>query len=202
MKAKRRKRAVQLALTARTWGGARKGAGRKAKGDKAGVAHRRRAGVAGRAPVHVTVRLLPHVWNLRSRGGFGVVGRAIFGAAQRFAMRICEFSVMGNHVHMVVEAEDREALGQGMKGFGVRVARGLNKMMGGKGRILADRYHAHLLRTPTEVRRAVTYVRNNARHHFAELPRTFIDPYSSAVRQLAHRLPLARTWPLRDLRPK
>jgi REP element-mobilizing transposase RayT len=193
---------VQLELTSRTWGGTRKGAGRKAKGERAGVSHRRRAGVGGRTAVHVMVKMLPHVWNLRSRRGFGVLERAIFGAAQRYSMRVCELAVMGNHVHLVVETEDREGLGQGMKGFGVRVARGLNRMMGRRGRVLADRYHAHPLRTPTEVRRAVTYVRNNYRNHFAsEVPRTFVDPYSSARPELALRLPRARTWPLRDLHP-
>jgi putative transposase len=194
---------VQLELTARTWGGARKGAGRKATGDKAGVSHRRRATLSGKTPVHVTVKMLPHVWNLRSRRGFRVLERAIFAAAQRFSMRICELAVLGNHVHLVVEAMDREALAQGMKGFAVRVARGLNRMMGRRGRVVADRYHAHNLRTPTEVRRAVTYVRNNYRNHFAAdgVASAFVDPFSSASPELGGRLPRPRTWPLRDLRP-
>jgi putative transposase len=187
-------------LTLRTWGGVRAGAGRSAAGHKAGISHRRRPVLSARTPVHVTVTMLPHVWNLRSRRAGAVVGPAIFAAARRYAMRISEFAVLGNHIHMVVEASDREALGQGMKGFGVRVARGLNRIMGRKGRVLADRYHAHDLRTPTEVRRAVTYVRHNHRRHIAGVPADFVDPYSSASPQHAVRLPLPRTWPLRDLR--
>jgi hypothetical protein len=47
-----------------TWGGKRQGAGRKPKGPKAGGSHNRRPALAARFPVHVTVRMLPHVWNL------------------------------------------------------------------------------------------------------------------------------------------
>jgi putative transposase len=198
----KRRRVVQLALTARTWGGKRKGAGRKPKGERPGVSHRRRPSLSGRSPVHVTVRMLPHVWNLRSGRGFRVLERGIFAAAERYAMRICEFAVLGNHVHLVVEAMDREALAQGMKGFAVRVARGLNKLMGRRGRVVADRYHAHNLRTPTEVRRAVTYVRNNYRNHLGArgLTPTFRDPCSSAAHEHQTRLPRPRTWPLREVR--
>ena len=36
-------------------------------GNKAGVAHRTRPALASRFPVHVTMRVRPEVWNLRSR---------------------------------------------------------------------------------------------------------------------------------------
>src|SRR5262249_18232229 len=68
--------------------------------------------------------------------------------------------------HLIVEADDNEALSKGMQGLGVRIARALNRVMQKKGKRLADRYHAHVLRTPTEVRHAVQYVlRNHLRHH-------------------------------------
>src|SRR5215467_660323 len=150
----------------RTHGGKRAGAGRKPKGEKAGVPHTQRAEFARRLPVHVTVRMLPHVWNLRSGRSWRIVGRALEFAAVRFRTRLCEFSIQGNHIHLVVEADDTKALAKAMQGLNVRVARGLNGMMKRKGRVFADRYHAHVLRTPTEVRRAVHYVRQNfAKHH-------------------------------------
>ncbi|MEO1483786.1 MAG: hypothetical protein AAFU77_16885, partial [Myxococcota bacterium] len=47
------------------------------------------------------------------------------------------------------------------------------------------RYHAHILKTPREVRHALAYVLNNARRHAAQrglrLPRTFVDHCSSAA---------------------
>ena len=190
-----------------TWGGKRKGAGRKPKGPKAGVSHNRRPALAARFPVHVTVRMLPHVWNLRSRRSFAVIAKAVFAAAQRLGMRLCEFSVQGNHLHLVVEATDQAALGRGMKGLGVRLARGLNRLMNDRrGKVLADRYHQHILRTPSEVRHAVSYVRHNHRKHALErggtLPAAFVDPYSSASQEHAVLLPRPHTWLLGQGRPR
>jgi len=61
---------------------------------------------------------------------------------QRFGYRLIEFSVQGNHIHLVVEAPDVVALGRAMKGLEVRMARALNKVMKRKGPVFADRYHA------------------------------------------------------------
>lgn len=87
----------------------------------------------------------------------------------------------------------------GDAGFSVRVARGLNRMMHRRGRVLSDRFHAHVLRTPTETRRAVAYVRNNYRKHLAEIgrpvPSRFVDEYSSDGRSIA--LPAPKTWLLK-----
>ena len=77
----------------------------------------------------------------------------VWGAV-RFGFRLVHYAVMGNHVHLIVEAEDRRALWRGMQGLGVRIAKGMNRLMGRAGRVLVDRYHAHILRTPTEVRAA------------------------------------------------
>ncbi len=189
---------MQLALPLRTWGGAREGAGRKRKGERAGVSHLRRPAHRARFPVHVTLRMLPHVWNLRSRRSFRVFARAIAAAAERFGMRVCAFSVQGNHLHLVVEAADRTALSRGMKGLGIRLAKGLNRLMGRRGPVLADRYHEHALRTPAEVRRAVHYVTHNREKHVAErggrLGAGYLDPYSSTSTAHGIALPRPRTW--------
>ena len=55
-----------------------------------------------------------------------------------------------------------------MNGLGVRVARGLNRVMRRRGRVLAERYHGHLLKTPAEVRNARAYLVGNAYRHFRE----------------------------------
>jgi REP element-mobilizing transposase RayT len=79
--------------------------------------------------------------------------------------RIVHFSVQSNHIHLVVEANDRGRLSQGMKGFGVRVARRLNQLLECRGGVWADRYHARPLATPREVRNVLVYVlRNRAKH--------------------------------------
>jgi putative transposase len=170
-------------------------------GGAAGVSHTSRAELAARFPVHVTLRMMPHVWNLRSRRSFAVIGRALAAAANRLGTRVCEFSVQGNHIHLVVEAEGRRELGAAMKGLGVRIARGLNGMMKGRrGRVIADRYHAHVLRTPTEMRHAVHYVRNNHRHHVSAVGAGFVDPFSSASGEHGIALPRPQTWLLSSAR--
>jgi REP element-mobilizing transposase RayT len=98
-------------------------------------------------------------------------------------LRLCKATghsvgnVQGNHVHLLVEAHDQRALSRGMNGLGVRVARGLNRVMQRRGHVLADRYHAHILRSPTEARRARAYLLQNARKHYGHASP---DPYTSS----------------------
>ena len=56
--------------------------------------------------------------------------------------------------------------------------KGLNRVMGRNGKVLDDRYHAHILRTPTEVKRARMYLLQNARKHYGVVG---ADPYTSTV---------------------
>jgi REP element-mobilizing transposase RayT len=97
-------------------------------------------------------------------------------ASERFGFRVVHYSVMGNHVHLLVEANDRRSLGRGMQGLGVRIAKSLNRVMGRHGSVLRDRYHAHILRTPKETKHARHYLLTNAQHHYDE---TGPDPFTS-----------------------
>lgn len=201
----RSRRPRQLGLEFRTWGGKRAGAGRKRRGPRAGVAHRSRGEWTRPMPLHVTLRMAPHVYNLRSRRSFRVIAAALRLGGDRFDVRVIEFSVQGNHIHLVVEAPDRRALARAIQGLSIRVAKGLNRMMGRSGRVFDDRYHARVLRTPTEVRHAIHYVLSNARKHAAQRGETYapgyVDPYSSAgAADLA--LPAARTWLVREGRKR
>jgi REP element-mobilizing transposase RayT len=55
-------------------------------------------------PLHVTLRMAPHVYNLRSRRSFRVIAAALRIGGDRFNVRVIQFSVQGNHIHLVVEA--------------------------------------------------------------------------------------------------
>src|SRR5436853_3657261 len=161
------KRPKQLGLKPRTWGGKRKGAGRKPKGAGAGVSHARRLRLSRRDPVHVTWRVRPHVWNLRTRRSFDRIAEALALGKEVDGFRLVHFSVQGNHLHFVVEAADEVRLARGLQGLAIRIARRLNRMMGRAGKVFADRYHARVLRTPTEVARAIAYVEGNSAVHAA-----------------------------------
>jgi hypothetical protein len=100
-----------------------------------------------------------------------------------------------------------------MCGLLVRVAKGLNRAWSRRGKVLADRYHARILRSPHEVRHALAYVLHNARKHGCGGPG--VDPFSSGPwfggwreppgrrarpEPLPHDSPFAapRTWLLRS----
>jgi REP element-mobilizing transposase RayT len=151
------------------------------------VPHLRRRAVESidrRRPAHVTVRLRRVVRTLRNGKMHRSVAAALRAGRERAGFRLVHYSLQGDHLHLIVEADDRVELARGMQGLGIRIARGINRCIGRTGRVLADRYHARVLGSPTEVRRALLYVLNNARHHAAEVgatyPRSWHDPFSSA----------------------
>lgn len=120
-----------------------------------------------------------HVWNLRSGRAFRRIHRCFEKSCGRFGARLIEFSVQGNHLHLIIEADDNDSLSRGMQGLCIRIARALNAMMGRAGAVFADHYHSRLLTTPTELVRAIAYVIGNAARHFG--PRRAPDPFSSAA---------------------
>jgi len=85
-------------------GGRRPGAGRKPNEKEAGQSRLRRPRLAAYHPAHVTVRMRDHVYNLRSGRCFRVIRRAFEKGRERFGVRLIEFSVQGNHIHLLVEA--------------------------------------------------------------------------------------------------
>jgi REP element-mobilizing transposase RayT len=115
-------RARQRGLDVRTWGGKRKGAGRKPAGARAGVPHQRRPALSPHHPAHVTMRVLPDVWNLRSRRAFRAIGRAFVSSKERDGFRLIHFSVQGNQLHLIVEARDAQRLSRGMQGLATWIA--------------------------------------------------------------------------------
>jgi hypothetical protein len=172
----------QRSFQFKTWGGARENAGRPRVRPRELVGHQRRPVLKARFPVMVTWRMKEGVWGLRTRRCFTALARAFWSGANRFGFRLIHYSVQGNHMHLLVEAKDERVLSRGMCGLGVRIARGLNRVMERHGKVLGDRYHARILKTPTEVRHARNYLLGNARRHYGlRVP----DPYASPVAVVA-----------------
>jgi putative transposase len=163
------------------WGGARRNAGRKPLGPRAGTPHRARPPHRAYEPVHVTLRA--RFGSLRSQLLFPTVRYAITLAGRRApnSFRIVHFSVQYDHVHCIVEAANRRALGAGMRSLAIRVALHVNKLLSQKGRFWADRWHGRALSSPGEVRYAVGYVLTNFRKHSRRHVPAGIDPCSSAA---------------------
>ena len=107
--------------------------------------------------------------------------RAVRGT-RRPDFHIIEFSVQSNHLHLIVEADDNDALARGMKSFSVRANRLYNSALGRmRGRVWGDRYHRRDLASARQVRNALVYCLCNYKKHYgitSGAPR--IDPCSSA----------------------
>ncbi len=126
---------------------------------------------------------------MRARRGLlsfreGALFRAVrerIAAANRRSetFRVVEFSVQSDHVHLIIEARDGEALARGVQGLAIRLARGLNGVLRTSGRVWDERFHSRELKTPRAVRNAIVYVLMNAKKHRA-LRAGGIDPLSSA----------------------
>jgi REP element-mobilizing transposase RayT len=142
------------------------------------VAHAPREAFRAGCPVHVTLRIEGGLPSLRRPATYRALVAAMGGGSERFGMRLVHWSVMSNHLHMLVEASGRAALSRGMQGLAIRLARSLNSWWGRSGRVFADRFHGRALRSPREVRAALHYVLANARRH--GIATGGPDPYSSA----------------------
>ncbi len=183
-----RKRHVQQQLFRR--GGKRRGAGRKPNGARAGEGHDARPAFKPYHGLHVVLRVVPEVGSLRRRAMYKAVHAATITAALREWFRIVHISLQRNHVHLLVEAEDKTALARGMQGFTISAARHINTALGDgehrrRGKVFADRYHLTVIKSPTQARHAIGYVLGNWRHHGEDregLPSTWlVDPFSSGI---------------------
>ena len=118
---------LQPGLPFRQWGGRRKGAGRMPDGPRAGVSHLARPSLATRFPVHVTLRLRDGIPSLRTGRMHaalrGCLAEANARASRTGRGRVVHYSIMPNHLHLLMEAQDREALSRGVQGLATRIAR-------------------------------------------------------------------------------
>src|SRR2546421_10925964 len=119
----------------RTWGGKRKGAGRKPKGERAGVEHVVRPTLPARFPVHVTWRLEKRVWNLRTQRCFGVMRRAVYAGAAEFGVSLVDHSGQGDPRHLILGGPGPAgALGRGAGAGGRGVRAPPHALRAGEGR--------------------------------------------------------------------
>src|SRR5262245_2316590 len=165
------------------WGGKRAGAGRKPAADPRN-SHRPRPALAARFPCHVTFKVRRGFPSLRNARFVRELEASLRAACERGRFRVVHYAIQPDHLHAIVEGASREDLAAGMKSLGSRVARAVNRVFRRRGRVLADRYHLHVLRTPRAVRRAIAYVLCNARRHLVKLGRRLpayasIDPATS-----------------------
>jgi putative transposase len=145
-----------------TRGGKRRGAGRPPKGKRAGSPHKKRPRLKPTMPVHVTLRVVSVIGSLRKRFMYHALRWATLAlAAKHTDCRIVHISVQRDHIHLLVEADNEQALSRGMKAFQVSAAKRLNAALKWKkrrrGQVFTDRYNATYITTPRQARNALAY---------------------------------------------
>jgi REP element-mobilizing transposase RayT len=142
--------------------------GRRPRADRVGfVSHAAREEHDSRHPVHVSMRRVKRAPSLRSERIF----RAILGQlarVKRCGVRVAHYSVQHDHLHLIVEGEDRHDLSAQMHKLFSRIALAVNAVAIRRGRLFRDRHHREELDGPTKTRNALVYVLFNDRKHHAQ----------------------------------
>jgi len=127
--------------------------------------------------VHVTLRGTRGLPSLREQVIFFEMRRTLRRTARSW-FRVVHFSVQANHVHLLVEADDKASLSRGLMGVAIRMARAVNRVLVRRGNVWSERYHSRPLKTPREVRNGIVYVLMNRQKHGSKA--IGLDPCSSA----------------------
>jgi putative transposase len=185
-----RKKHVQQEMIFRTHGGKRPGAGRKRSAARKQEPHRTRPELSSKNPLHIVLRLVAGIGTLRKRDTYQAIRRASFVVLGRPEFRICHISIQGTHVHLLVEADSKDALSRGMKSFEISAAKGINRAISRRqgarrsGRVF-DRYHPEVIDNPRQARSSLAYVLNNWRKHredaYGRAQTWKIDAYSTGM---------------------
>jgi REP element-mobilizing transposase RayT len=184
-----------------------------------GSRHEKRPELKGRFPVHAVLRVHKDMGSLRKRYMYAALRSATIAVAMRElafeehgAFRIVHLSIQRDHVHLLVEADDKVALSRGMQSFQISAAKHLNRAISvarqldvrRRGTVFPDRFHQEIITTRKQARHTLNYVLNNWRKHQedrGELQRTWkVDPFSTGAqfggwKELEGQLVM---WPLRE----
>jgi putative transposase len=155
--------------------------GRRPRAERVGfVSLAARPAHDSRHPVHVSMRRVKGAPSLRSERVF----RAILGQlarVKRAGVHVVHYSVQNDHLHLIVESEDRRALSAQMRKLFSRIALAVNAIAKRRGSLFRDRHHREELDGPTKTRNALVYVLFNDRKHHAQNGGAITDQLLSEV---------------------
>ncbi|MEJ7603917.1 MAG: transposase [Kofleriaceae bacterium] len=112
----------------------------------------------------MVIRAVEEVGSLRTRRAYLAIRKALVVTFTREDFRIVHVSIQGTHIHLLVEAQHRQALTRGMQAFQISAAKHLNTAISvrrterRRGTVFPDRYHAVVIRSPRQARSALAYV--------------------------------------------
>jgi REP element-mobilizing transposase RayT len=131
--------------------------------------------------MHVTMKRVAARSSLRSEPIAAVIRVQIAHAVKR-GVRVLHFTIQHDHLHFMIEADDRGSASRGMQLLFSRIAQEVNRIERRHGKVFRDRHHRRALITPSEVRNCIVYVMFNDRKHATSFEVDgWIDPCSSAM---------------------
>lgn len=176
----------QTSFVFRGRGGRRPGAGRKRRPENAGLLpHVARPALKRHTPVLVTMRAVRAAPPMRTQSVAVAVLRELARSSTK-GFRLLHYSIQGDHLHLLAEADDGHAFSRGMQRLASRVALAVNAIGRRRGRLWRERYHRRDLTSPRQFRNSLVYVVFNARKHARDEEErahrmTVLDGFSSAI---------------------
>jgi hypothetical protein len=113
-------------------------------------------------PVYVRTPLLGEVALGFTPEVLAVAVAALEETEQRHGASIVGYEIDPAWVRLLVEADDARGLSKLMQGLGICMARRVNKPLGRKGRVFADRYDVDVLERSTDVDAALAEMKKAA----------------------------------------
>ena len=169
------KRDPQLSFEMRSHGGSRKRSGRKKRIENE-PKHVARAEVDSRIPMHISFKLIPGTPCLRTPK-FMKEFALILANARRRGLRVQQYTIESNHIHLLAEADSNSQVSRGMSSLKISIVWALRRIFMYHGRVFVERYFVVHLKSPTQMRNALRYVLfNHAKHTKCAF---FADVYSS-----------------------
>jgi putative transposase len=147
------------------------GPGRPKRKKVDAITHAARPALGASSALHLTLKLRSGMPNLRHGKAFAAVRKALvkWGNVPGAGFRLIHFSVQSNHLHLVAEADSKDALSKGMQRLAHSISRRINALSPRwLGRVFKERFHAHVLKSPTEMAHALRYVKENHEHHTSD----------------------------------
>ena len=130
--------------------------------------------------IHVVWRIRRGLPTLRTPRSSKRLESAFRKSKEQPGFILTQYSIQNEHLHVMVEVEDRQKLSRGLQALGIRIAKTLNSLWHRKkGQVFAERYFAIAVKGWSRIRSTVRYIVNNGRKHGTWTVKGKPDPFSS-----------------------
>jgi REP element-mobilizing transposase RayT len=149
------------------------------------IIHRTRPDLPANKPVHVTLK---SDWKktpcFRNKDIYREIRKSMQRAREK-GIRIIEYTIQKDHIHLLIESEHRQELALAMRSLSISLTKRLSNLTNRKIKAFKDRYHLHILRSIKEVSNVKKYILKNGQKHLVSDEQ---DYYSSRINECDFKL--------------